>query len=42
MSYRQIAERLGVAVSKVKSDIHRGRQALREALASAGFGRPSA
>lgn len=32
LSYQQIADRLGVPVSKVKSDIHRGREALRAAL----------
>ncbi len=28
-SYREIAETLGVSIGKVKTDIHRGRQALR-------------
>lgn len=32
LSYQQIADRLAVPVSKVKSDIHRGREALRAAL----------
>lgn len=32
LSYQQIADRLGVPVSKVKSDIHRGRETLRAAL----------
>jgi len=33
LSYEAIAGRLGVSLSKVKTDIHRGRLALREALA---------
>lgn len=33
LSYQEIAERLGVSVGKVKTDIHRGREALRGALA---------
>ena len=33
LSYQEIAERLGVSVGKVKTDIHRGREALRAALA---------
>ena len=33
LSYQEIAERLGVSVGKVKTDIHRGREALRSALA---------
>jgi len=37
LSYQEIAERLGVSVGKVKTDIHRGREALRAALAA---GRP--
>lgn len=41
LSYQQIADRLSVPLSKVKSDIHRGRQALREALTAAGFARSS-
>ncbi|MEO6222953.1 MAG: RNA polymerase sigma factor [Vicinamibacterales bacterium] len=32
LSYQEIAERLGVSVGKVKTDIHRGREALRAAL----------
>lgn len=32
LSYQQIADRLKVSVSKVKTDIHRGREALRTAL----------
>ena len=36
LSYDQIAARLGVSLSKVKSDIHRGRQALRAALEQVG------
>ena len=32
MSYDQIAARLAVSVGKIKTDIHRGRLALREAL----------
>ena len=31
-SYQQIAEALGVSLGKVKTDIHRGRQALRRTL----------
>lgn len=34
LSYQQIADRLGVSLSKVKTDIHRGREALRVALSS--------
>jgi len=34
LSYLQIAERLGVSVGKVKTDIHRGRETLRAALGS--------
>jgi RNA polymerase sigma-70 factor, ECF subfamily len=37
MSYQQIAIALGVSVSKVKTDIHRGREALKKHL-SAGHG----
>jgi RNA polymerase sigma-70 factor (ECF subfamily) len=33
LSYQEIAERLGVSVGKVKTDIHRGREALRAVLA---------
>jgi RNA polymerase sigma-70 factor (ECF subfamily) len=32
LSYQEIADRLGVSVGKVKTDIHRGREALRAAL----------
>jgi RNA polymerase sigma-70 factor, ECF subfamily len=32
LSYQEIAERLGVSVGKVKTDIHRGREALRAVL----------
>jgi RNA polymerase sigma-70 factor, ECF subfamily len=32
MSYQQIADALGVSVSKVKTDIHRGRDALKQEL----------
>jgi RNA polymerase sigma-70 factor (ECF subfamily) len=35
LSYQEIAERLGVSVGKVKTDIHRGREALRTALTAA-------
>ena len=38
LSYQQIADRLKVSLSKVKTDIHRGREALREALTQ-GSGR---
>lgn len=38
MSYEQIAARLRVSLGKVKTDIHRGRQALRAALAELGEG----
>jgi len=33
LSYQQIAETLGVSVGKVRTDIHRGREALRRLLA---------
>ena len=33
LSYQQIAEALKVSVGKVKTDIHRGREALRRLLA---------
>ena len=36
LSYQQIADRLKVSISKVKTDIHRGREALRAALTSGG------
>lgn len=32
MSYEEIAQRIGVSLSKVKTDIHRGREALRRKL----------
>ena len=32
LSYQEIAQRLGVSLGKVKTDIHRGREALRQAL----------
>lgn len=35
MSYQQIAEALGISLAKVKTDMHRGREALRRALAGA-------
>jgi RNA polymerase sigma-70 factor (ECF subfamily) len=34
MPYQAIAETLGVSLSKVKSDIHRGREALKQELAA--------
>lgn len=36
LSYQQIADRLHVTISKVKTDIHRGREALRAALTHEG------
>ena len=39
ISYEQIAQQLGVSLSKVKTDIHRGRQALRRWLGS-GLAKP--
>lgn len=33
LSYQEIAEKLGVPLSKVKSDIHRGRDALKQSIA---------
>ena len=33
-SYQEIAALLGVSLAKVKTDIHRGREALKEALVS--------
>ena len=33
LSYQQIAERLRISVAKVKTDIHRGREALKQVLA---------
>ncbi len=35
LTYQQIAERLSISLGKVKTDIHRGREALRAALAAA-------
>ena len=35
LSYQEIAQRLGVSIGKVKTDIHRGREALRAALTKA-------
>lgn len=35
LSYQEIAERLGVSLGKVKTDIHRGREALRQAMTAA-------
>ncbi len=40
LPYAEIAEQTGVPVGTVRSRIHRGRLALREALAAAGEGRP--
>jgi RNA polymerase sigma-70 factor, ECF subfamily len=37
LSYEAIAERLAISVSKVKTDIHRGRQALRRHLIRGGI-----
>jgi RNA polymerase sigma-70 factor (ECF subfamily) len=34
MSYQEIADALGVSIGKVKTDIHRGREALRKRLKS--------
>ena len=34
MSYQDIADTLGVSLGKVKTDIHRGREALRKQLAA--------
>jgi RNA polymerase sigma-70 factor (ECF subfamily) len=36
MSYQAIAEALGITVAKVKTDIHRGREALKEELTIRG------
>ena len=33
LSYQDIADTLGVSLSKVKTDIHRGRETLRKLLA---------
>jgi DNA-binding CsgD family transcriptional regulator len=32
MSYEDIARQLGISIGKVKTDIHRGREALRQKL----------
>jgi RNA polymerase sigma-70 factor (ECF subfamily) len=32
MSYQEVADALGVSLGKVKTDIHRGREALRKRL----------
>src|SRR5688572_7499488 len=42
LSYQEIAQRLGVSVGKVKTDIHRGREALRAALTEAASPSPMA
>ena len=36
MSYQEIARALGISLAKVKSDIHRGRDALKEHLVMHG------
>jgi RNA polymerase sigma-70 factor (ECF subfamily) len=36
MSYQAIADALGISITKVKSDIHRGREALKQELTSRG------
>jgi DNA-directed RNA polymerase specialized sigma24 family protein len=33
MTYKEIAAAMGVAIAKVKTDIHRGREALKRAIA---------
>jgi RNA polymerase sigma-70 factor, ECF subfamily len=38
LSYEEIAERLGVSLAKVKTDIHRGRETLRRKLRLGGTG----
>jgi RNA polymerase sigma-70 factor, ECF subfamily len=38
LSYEEIAERLGVSLAKVKTDIHRGRETLRRKLRLSGAG----
>jgi RNA polymerase sigma-70 factor, ECF subfamily len=38
LSYEEIATRLGVSLAKVKTDIHRGREALRRKLGSSELG----
>ena len=40
LSYQEIAQRLGVSVGKVKTDIHRGREALRQAMTAAVSAQP--
>jgi RNA polymerase sigma-70 factor, ECF subfamily len=40
MSYDEIARQLGISISKVKTDIHRGREALRRKLTSFTPGAP--
>jgi RNA polymerase sigma-70 factor (ECF subfamily) len=35
-SYQEIAEALGVSLGKIKTDIHRGREALRRVLGADG------
>ena len=42
LSYQEIAQRLGVSVGKVKTDIHRGREALRQALGQTSTAAPAA
>lgn len=39
MSYQEIAETIGVSLSKLKTDIHRGRETLRRALTGVFDGR---
>jgi len=36
MSYQAIGDALGISITKVKSDIHRGREALKQELTSRG------
>jgi DNA-directed RNA polymerase specialized sigma24 family protein len=36
MSYQEIADALGVSLAKVKSDIHRGREVLKQELSIHG------
>ncbi len=40
VGYRDIADALGVSLGKVKTDIHRGREALRKLLTTGGHGDP--